>query len=102
VRTKESMSYSDRKLYRLVLVGSPGIDPRTPGPAEPFRARKLRYQLGRIGRSPGVTEADIHREMAATPKFELLLARHLPGLAIANAVAGLVIERVCGEDSAVR
>ncbi|MBI5772041.1 MAG: hypothetical protein HZA93_29980 [Verrucomicrobia bacterium] len=102
VVVKEAMSLGERKFYRLALIGAPGVDLHTPAPAEPFRARKLRYLLRRRRRPENLTDEDIRRELARTPKFEFTIAHHLPGLATAEAVASLVLERICDDDAAHR
>lgn len=102
VRTQMSMSTGESRYYRLTLVGHDGLDPRQPQANEGFDARKLRFQLKRVAKELGVQDpaklgergTEIFAAMARTPKFQLVIAKHLAGQATAEAVAATVLERI--------
>jgi hypothetical protein len=100
----KSMSVGDREYFRLKMIGAKGVDPRNAAPGEPFAARKLRYQLRQAMKELGVTDpanaagaaSDLLAQMKLTPKFEIVIARNVPGLANAEAVAARVLTTIRG------
>lgn len=74
VRADPGMTIGGKRYHRLVLVGKPGVLADGAHPGETFRARKLRYQLKKDGASK-----DLHAQLAATPEFEIIFAKHVPG-----------------------
>ncbi|HVS54464.1 MAG TPA: hypothetical protein VHD62_19060 [Opitutaceae bacterium] len=105
VRPVNAMSVGDRQFFRLNLIGTRGIDPIAAAPGEPFAARKLRFQLRQAMKELGVTApenaggrgAEILAQLQATPKFEVMIARNVPGLATAEAVAVQVRAAIRGQ-----
>lgn len=104
VRAEKTMSIGYRHYHALVLVGR-GVDTApAAGAREPFRARKIRFQLARLGRELGVDDpakmgergAELLRQLTAAPRFEVVFAKHVAGTAVAEAVAELVLADVRG------
>lgn len=104
VRTEKSMGVGTQQYYRLVLAGR-GVGRGTAARAdEPFRARKIRFQLEQLGRELGTNDpqkmgprgADLLRQLAEAPAFEIPIARHVPGPALAEAVKAMVLAEVRG------
>lgn len=102
VRTHMSMSTGETRYYRLTLVGHEGMDPRQTGTNEGFDARKLRFQLQRRAKELGVQDPaklgergkEILDAMQRTPRFQVVIAKHVVGQATAEAVAAAVLERI--------
>lgn len=105
VRVAPWMSAGEAQYFRLMLVGRPGVDPMTAPAGEHFHARKLRSRLQRLARELGAHDvtklggagAEILEAMARTPRFEVSVAKFVPGRAVAEAVGRLVLERIRGE-----
>jgi hypothetical protein len=101
----KSMGVGEREYFRLKMIGTKGVDPRNAAPGEPFAARKLRFQLRQAMKELGVTDPanaagagrDILAQMKLTPKFEIMIARNVPGLANAEAVAAQVLALIRGK-----
>lgn len=106
VRTHLSMSTGETRYYRLTLVGHEGLDLRAPAAGEGFDARKLRFQLRRAARGLGVQDPaklggrgkEILEAMSRTPRFTIVIAKHVVGQATAEAVASAVMARIAGRD----
>jgi len=92
VEKSKSMAAGSTQYYRLKLIGSDGVDLQQAREGEPFRARKLRYQVEK-----GRVEGDAAAELARLPKFELEFAKHVPNLATAERVGALVLEKIRGK-----
>jgi hypothetical protein len=90
VRTEPSVSIGTQAYFRIVLVGKPGADEKTAASGETFRARKLRYQLGKTREAGGDAQALI-AALKAVPRFEVTCAGHVPGPAMAKAVAADIL-----------
>lgn len=98
VRSEKSMSSGENRYFCLSLVGTAGVNPGAAGAQEPFRVRKLRYQLGRLKKkgqlSPGQEKTmgeQILAELARQPKFTVPIAKHIPGQARAEGIGALVM-----------
>jgi hypothetical protein len=92
VEKAKSMAAGSTQYYRLKLIGSDGVDLQQAREGEPFRARKLRYQVDK-----GRAEGDPAAELARLPKFEIEFAKHVPNLATAERVGALVLEKIRGK-----
>ncbi len=88
-RAEKSMSFGTTQYYRLKLVGAPGADPAQPREGEPFVVRKLRHELRVKGDS-----VDLRQLLAQAPKFEIVIAKHVPNLATAECVGELVLGKI--------
>jgi hypothetical protein len=73
VRSESGMTVGAKKYHRLILVGRPGVSADIAHPGETFRARKLRHQWRTA------PSEDIRTQMAKTPEFEIVFAKHVPG-----------------------
>lgn len=91
-RAEKSMSVGTTQYYRLKLVGAPGADPAQPREGEPFVVRKLRHELRVKGAS-----VDLRQLLAQAPKFEIVVAKHVPNLATTERVGELVLEKIRGK-----
>lgn len=102
VRTHLAMSAGEKRYYRVTLVGHDGMDPRQRAAGEGFDARKLRFRLQRLAKELGVQDpaklgergAEILAAMGRTPRFQVVIAKHVVGQATADAVAAAVLERI--------
>ena len=54
--------------------------------------RKLRHELRVKGES-----ADLQQLLAQAPKFEIVIAKHVPNLATAERIGALVLEKIRGK-----
>lgn len=104
IRAERTMNIGVTSYYRLLLVGR-GADASTPAaPNEPFATRKVRYEIRRLGRELGVDRpeqmgargAELARQLAALPRFEICIAKHVRGSALAEAVRRMVLADVRG------
>jgi hypothetical protein len=91
-RAEKSMSVGTTQYYRLKLVGAPGADPAQPREGEPFVVCKLRHELRVKGDS-----VDLRQLLARAPKFEIVIAKHVPNLATAERVGELVLGKIRGK-----
>lgn len=102
VRTRMSMSAGETRYYRLTLIGRNGVEAATAAAGEHFDARKLRFRLKRLAKELGVQDPaklgergnEIFEEMARTPRFEVVIAKHIPGQATAESVGESVMEQI--------
>lgn len=103
VRADKTMRTGATQYYRLLLIGR-GADPAGPAlPDEPFRTRKVRYELRQL--SPDLGSArpqqmgqatELIRQLGELPRFEIAFAKHVRGKHVAEAVRQMVMSEVRG------
>jgi len=104
VRHEKSTSSGENQYYCLSLIGSEGVSPREVAKAtEPFRVRKLRFQLEQLRKKGQLrpeqekaVAAEIEAELGCQPRFSVAFARHIPGQGRAEAIGALVLGAIRG------
>lgn len=114
IRAAKSLGIGGQQYHRLLLVGrgigeaaARSAGPRPGGADETFRARKLRFQLKQLGKELGVNQpdkmgprgADLLKQLADAPAFEIEFAKHVPGPTVMEAVKAMVLADVRGGKS---
>lgn len=105
IKQDKAMSSGEKQYFSLSLVGAAGIDPGIKAAeGEPFRVRKLRYQLEKLKEQGALTPekvkelgGEIISEMRVSPKFVVQFAAHIPGQTRAEAIGAMVMEAIRGK-----
>lgn len=105
VDLEKSMTIGSTQYYRLILVGKRGADPRVPGSSEPFRLRKLRYQLRQAEKELGTGDPanlgergrELMDQISRAPTFQATFAKHIPGESFARKVADQVMSDIAAK-----
>lgn len=103
VRADETMRSGAAQYHRLLLVGR-GADPAgAPLPDEPFRTRKVRYELRQLTGNPGADQpprmaraTELVRELSTLPRFEIAFAKHVRGKRVAETVRQMIAAEIRG------
>jgi hypothetical protein len=102
VRHAKAMASGEKQYFSLSLVGAEGIDPGVKAQeGEPFRVRKLRYQLAQLEKQGALSPekvkelgGEIIAEFRRHPTFIVQFAAHIPGQTRAEEIGALVLAAI--------